>query len=208
MAYLTEEREFWSLRFRVTPDVLTPRPETEGVVEAAVALRPSLVVDAGTGSGAIACSLALELPESRIFAIDRSVAALRVARENAARLGLDGRIRFIASAWLSALGEPVDLIAANPPYVPSGELQSLPPEVRHEPRVALDGGPDGLDAIRALIREAPLHLRRPGAIVLEVGPGHAAAVEGLLRDAGAGQVEIRKDLAGMERVVVGRFSEG
>jgi release factor glutamine methyltransferase len=208
IAYLTGEREFWSRSFRVTPDVLTPRPETEGVVEAVVALRPSLVVDAGTGSGAIACSLALELPEARVVALDRSVAALRVARENAERLGLDGRIGFVASRWLSALGRPADVIAANPPYIPSGELETLPPEVRHEPRAALDGGPDGLEAIRELIRDAPLHLRRPGAIVIEVGPDHAAPVEMLLRAAGAGETEIRKDLAGVERVVVGRFSEG
>lgn len=207
VAQLTGQREFWSRPFRVTPDVLVPRPETEGVVEAVLELRPSRVIDAGTGCGAIACSIALELPAARVVALDRSREALRVARENVTALGVSGRVWFVRSSWLSAIGAWADVIAANPPYVPSGLLAELPPDVRHEPHCALDGGPDGLGAIRELVAGARSSLRRPGAMVLEVGEGQAPGVEGLLRAAGADATETRKDLAGVERVVIGRFGE-
>lgn len=207
VAHLTGEREFWSHTFLVGPHVLSPRPETEGVVEAVLELEPALLIDAGTGCGAIACAVASALPGVRVLAIDRSHEALRVARRNVERLGLGDRVCLAAGSWLEAVGGPVDVIAANPPYVPTGEIEALPPEVRHEPRTALDGGPDGLDAVRALASRASRCLRRPGALVLEVGAGQAAEVERLLRAAGADRAESRKDLAGVERVVVGRFGE-
>jgi release factor glutamine methyltransferase len=208
VASLTGEREFWSRPFRVAPETIAPRPETEGVVEAVIGLRPSRVIDAGTGCGAIACAVALELPGCQVLALDRSRAALRVAAENRRALGLEERVWLAQAHWLAPLRAWADVIAANPPYVPTAELEGLAPEVRHEPRSALDGGPDGLDALRAILREAPPLLRRPGAIVLEVGQGQAARVESLLREAGAAGTEVRKDLAGIERVVLGRFGGG
>ena len=206
VAYLTGEREFWSRSFRVTEGVLIPRPETEGVVEAVVELRPSCVVDAGTGCGAIACAVALELHETRVVGVDRSLAALRVASENVGRFGLSNRVMLCCADFLSSLRSWPDVICGNLPYVPTAELESLPPEVRCEPRVALDGGPDGLEPIRGLLALAPMRLRGPGALVLEVGEGQASRVEALLRAAGADVTEVRKDLAGIERVVIGHFS--
>jgi release factor glutamine methyltransferase len=140
-----------------------------------------------------------------VLALDRSRAALRVAAENVRRLELEDRVWLAQAHWLAPVRAWADVIAANPPYVPTEELERLAPEVRHEPRSALDGGPDGLDAVRAILREAPGLLRHPGAIVLEVGPGQAARVESLLREAGAVDTGVRKDLAGIERVVLGRF---
>ena len=208
VAYLTEEREFWCNPLRVHPGALVPRPETEGVVEAVLELRPARVVDVGTGCGAIACAVALQLPEAEVFAVDRSRAALRLARENIERLNLAGRVRLVAADLLSSLDTRVDVVAANLPYVPTAELATLPPEVSHEPQIALDGGHDGLDLLRRLIGESPRLLRKPGAIVLEVGEGQAGKVEALVRAEGFHPVEVRKDLAGLERVVIGRLVEG
>jgi release factor glutamine methyltransferase len=207
VAYLTGEREFWCRPLRVQAGVLVPRPETEGVVEAVVELRPARLIDVGTGCGAIACAVALQLPEAEVFAVDRSSAALRFARENVRRLELAGRVRLVAGDLLSPLETQVDVIAANLPYVPTAELATLPPEVSHEPRIALDGGHDGLELLRRLIAESPRVLRKPGAIVLEVGERQAGPVEALLRAEGFHSVEVRKDLAGVERVVVGRLVE-
>jgi release factor glutamine methyltransferase len=208
VAYLTGEREFWNELLRVRPGALVPRPETEGVVEAVVELAPARLVDVGTGCGAIACAVALQLPEVEVFAVDRSCAALRLARENVERLGLAGRVRLVAGDLLSPLETTVDVIAANLPYVPTAELAALPPEVSHEPRIALDGGHDGLALLRRLIAESPRLLRKPGAVVLEVGERQAAPVAALLSGQGFHPVEIRKDLAGVERVLIGRFGEG
>ncbi len=205
VAYLTGEREFWSLLLRVGPEVLVPRPETETLVETVRELRPSRVVDVGTGCGAIACAVAAELPEAFVLAIDLAPAALRVARANAERLGLGPRVRVVAGDLLGPVAGRWDVIAANLPYVPTARLAALPPEVRHEPRMALDGGPEGLDLLRRLVADAPRALARPGALVLEVGEGQASEVEGLVRGAGAAGTEIRKDLAGIERVVIGCF---
>jgi release factor glutamine methyltransferase len=206
--YLTGGREFWSRRFHVGPGALVPRPETETVVQAVIDLRPRRLVDVGTGCGAIACAVALELPDAEVIAVDRSRDAVRLARQNVLALGLEGRIRPLAGDLLTPLETRVDVIAANLPYVPSGELESLPPEVRHEPRMALDGGKDGLDLVRRLIPQAHGLLERPGVIILEVGENQAGRVEELLRDAGASGCEVRKDLAQVERVVIGRFEEG
>ena len=205
VAYLTGEREFWSLPLRVGPEVLVPRPETETLVETVRELRPSRVVDVGTGCGTIACAVAAELPEAFVLAIDLAPAALRVARANAERLGLEPRVRVAAGDLLGPVAGRWDVVAANLPYVPTARLAALPPEVRHEPRMALDGGPEGLDLLRRLVADAPRALARPGALVLEVGEGQASEVEGLVRGAGAAGTEIRKDLAGIERVVIGCF---
>jgi release factor glutamine methyltransferase len=205
VAYLTGEREFWSCTLQVEPEVLVPRPETECVVEAVVALGPTRVVDVGTGSGAIGCAVALECPEATVVAIDRSPVAVRVARANAERLGLGDRVRFLVGDLLSPVAGRWDVVVANLPYVPTASLSTLPPEVRHEPKMALDGGPDGLDVVRELVRHAPGALSHAGAVVLEVGEGQASEVERLLREAGAPDTAVRKDLAGIERVVIARF---
>ena len=205
VAYLTREREFWSQTLRVDPEVLVPRPETECVVEAVVELRPRRLVDVGTGSGAIGCAVAFACPDVNVVAIDRSAAAVRIARENVERLGFGNRVHFLVGDLVSSVAPGWDVIAANLPYVPTDELSTLPPEVRHEPRMALDGGPDGLDLVRALLVQAPPLLLRPGSLVLEVGAGQASEVERLAREAGANATFVRKDLGGIERVVVARF---
>lgn len=282
VAYLVGQREFWSLSLRVTADVLVPRPETEVLVEVALALlaggpaqeeaqeqtqaggearqetwieyedvhheepqEGSLdaaqdeeatgaeaapaptgadtapaeadaapvdadaapaprIADIGTGSGAVALALKKEQPAAQVFAVDRSPAALAVARDNAARLGLS--VEFLEGDLLAPLRglPPFSLIVSNPPYIPSPELPHLPPEVRAEPALALDGGGDGLAVIRRLVAAAPACLGPGGALALEVGAGQAAAVEDLLRGAGFQQVGSTPDLARIPRVVSGR----
>jgi release factor glutamine methyltransferase len=205
VAYLTGSREFWSRSFRVSHDVLVPRPETETLVQAVLDLAPTRFADVGTGSGAIAAAVALERPNCRVVASDRSAGALDVARSNLEALELLDRVELIQGDGLEPLAGEFDVIACNPPYIPTGELEGLPPEVRHEPPEALDGGPDGLRLIERLVAQAPGRLARPGHLVLEVGAGQATGVEELLGAAGAERVAIRKDLAGVERVVVGSF---
>ena len=205
--YLTGVREFWSLPFRVTPEVLIPRPDSETLVRVALELRPRRICELGTGSGCLAAALASELPEASIQALDCSPTALEVARANLEALGLAGRVELVLSDGLAAAAGPFDLVLSNPPYVPSGELPGLGPEVGHEPGLALDGGPDGLDVLRRLIREAPEKLERPGWLALEVGEGQAPQVGAECRAQGASRVEFHKDLAGVERVVAARFGE-
>lgn len=207
IAYLIGVREFWSRAFRVTPDVLIPRPETEVLVETAVALAPERVAEIGIGSGAVTGAIALELPRARFVAVDCSRAALALARENLERLGVAGRVSFVRGDATTSLRGPFDLIVSNPPYIPSAEWERLPPEVRSEPRLALDGGVDGLAFVRRLAREAPRLLARPGCLVLEVGRGQAGAVRECLDGVGASAVETRTDLAGTERVVLACFRE-
>jgi release factor glutamine methyltransferase len=207
VAYLTERREFWSLPFRVTPDVLIPRPETETLVRVAVDLKPARALEIGVGSGCIAAALARELPSLEIVACDVSPAALELARENLAALGVLDRVALVEAGDLGLVPGGFDLVLSNPPYIASAELAGLAPELRHEPRVALDGGPDGLDVIRQLCAEAPARLARPGAIAFEVGAGQAPAVTELLRATGAAEVESFEDLAGIARVVLGRYAE-
>ncbi|HHY36301.1 MAG TPA: peptide chain release factor N(5)-glutamine methyltransferase, partial [Firmicutes bacterium] len=196
LQYLTGEREFMGLDFRVTPAVLIPRPETEIVVETALELarqelspakdKPLTLVDLGTGSGAIAVSLARFLPGARVYGVDISGAALAVAWENARRHGVADRITLCCGDFLTPLAavglfSRVDLLVSNPPYIPRGDLDNLPREVRvFEPRRALDGGEDGLEFYRRLAAGAPAFLRPGGWLVLEVGQGQAAAVRGLL----------------------------
>jgi release factor glutamine methyltransferase len=199
VAYITGRRGFRTIELAVDRRVLIPRPETEHVVEAALALPAGArVVDVGTGSGAIALALKAERPDLEVLATDSDPGALEVARANAARLGLD--VTFAQGDLLAGV-EPVDAVLANPPYVSAGE--PLIPEVgRWEPAHALFGGPDGLAVIRRLV-PAALHARAR-TLATEVGAGQAAAVAELVSVAGFVAVEIVRDLAGIDRVVVGR----
>jgi release factor glutamine methyltransferase len=198
VAYILGRRGFRRHELRVDPRALIPRPETELLVEVALELRPRQVLDVGTGSGAVALAVADELPEAAVVATDVSTGALALARENASRLGLAERIRFERGTVPE--GERFDLVLANLPYVREDEWASLEPEInRHEPREALVTGPDGLDAIRSLLARPPTC----EAIALEVGAGQAAEVEALVEAAGFTDQGRRRDLAGIERVVVG-----
>jgi release factor glutamine methyltransferase len=209
VAYLVGAREFWSHQFTVTPDVLIPRPETERLVEVALALAHSHpireILEIGVGSGVLAGAIALELPAVRLVALDRSRPALAVARRNLERLGVSQRVTLIQADITEGLRGPFDLVVSNPPYVPSRGLRDLAPEVRHEPVLALDGGADGLAPIRRMVKELPALLARPGYVALEVGDGQAAKVCELLTGAGAGRLETHRDLAGVERVVAACF---
>jgi release factor glutamine methyltransferase len=194
VAYILGRKGFRRLELEVDPRVLIPRPETEHVVEAALTLpRGARVVDVGTGSGAIALALADERPDLRVAATESSAGALAVARANAARLGLD--VELLAGDLLEPVSGPVDAVVSNPPYVPTGER--LAPELAYEPAEALYAGPDGLEVYRRL---APA-LRDVPFVALEVGIGQAAAVAALLE---GHEIEVVPDLAGIERVVVGR----
>jgi release factor glutamine methyltransferase len=209
VAYIVGRKGFRRLELAVDPRVLVPRPETELLVELALELRPVRVLDVGTGSGAIALAVADELPEAEVTATDTSPTALEVARGNAERLGLAERVRFVEGT-LPNSERGWDLVLANLPYVAEREWSSLQPEVtKYEPRSALLAGPDGLDAYRALIPECSPRLSRyaeqmRGALAVEVGEGQASAVAELMRRGGLDEVETRRDLAGIERVVVGR----
>lgn len=208
VAYILGRKGFRNLELAVDRRVLVPRPETELLVELALELQPARVLDVGTGSGAIALAVADELPECEVTATDTSPGALEVARANAGRLGLAERVRFVEGTLPER--ESFDLILANLPYVAERDWPLLQPEVTQwEPREALLAGPDGLDAYRSLVPECSLLLcryakKKKGALAVEVGEGQASAVAELLRDAGFGEVETQCDLAGIERVVVGR----
>jgi release factor glutamine methyltransferase len=212
-AYILGAKSFWNQELKVTPEVLIPRPETEHLVEAAVDfLRTDrgagrrAVLDLGTGSGAIVLALAAEAAGHRFFASDRSPGALAVARDNAGRNPVDTSVHFFCSRWFQALknSRPAfDLIVSNPPYIPSGQIEKLQPEIsRHEPRSALDGGPDGLAAIGEIIAQAPSYLKPGGWLMLEIGAGQHAAVRDILRQAGryANPVFL-KDYSGHRRVL-------
>ncbi|MBN2337801.1 MAG: peptide chain release factor N(5)-glutamine methyltransferase [Acidobacteria bacterium] len=213
LQYLTGEREFYGRPFRVTPDVLIPRPETEILVEEAIGRMRSLgrpdprYADVGTGSGCIALSVACEFPESFGYGVDRSFAALRVAAENAVRLGAAGRVAWVAADLLECFPDRgcLDFILSNPPYVPSGDYNDLPREVReYEPRIALFGGDDGLDVYRSLIPAGAARLVPGGELLLEVGRGQAAAVGRLMEEAGLRPEAAVRDLQGIARVVIAR----
>jgi len=211
--YLIGETEFYGLPFSVDARVLVPRPETEHLVEAALgrlkdAAHEPLVYDVGTGSGCVAIAIAHEAPRCRVVASDASAAALEVARTNAARNGVAERITFVEGelfAPYEATGK-ADVIASNPPYVARTEWDELPDEVRlHEPRQALDGGPDGLDVIRRLVADAPARLTTGGRLMIEVGHAQAGAVRELMAQTGAlNEIETGRDYAGIERVVIGK----
>jgi release factor glutamine methyltransferase len=213
VAYLVGKKEFWGLELAVDARVLVPRPDTETLIEVArdllagdraggAGLGPTLA-DVGTGSGAIALTLAKLFPAAAVFASDISPAALEVARGNAERLGLP--VTFLEGELTAPLAAhaPFSLIAANLPYIPSNEMSTLPPEVKSEPALALDGGPDGLALVRRLVAEAPALLAPDGALALEIGAGQAAMTAELLSAAGFTDVQTRRDLGGVERVVSG-----
>lgn len=200
---------FWKLILAVTPDVLTPRPDTEVIVDLALKAFPEAMafnlLDIGTGSGAILLAILAERPAAKGLGTDISEEALAVAKDNAANLDLDNRAAFLRTSWADGLGdEGFDLVVSNPPYIRSAEIETLDPEVRdHEPRLALDGGPDGLEAYRVLAPEV-LRLLKPGGLfAIETGWDQAPQVKALFEAAGGHQVEIVKDLSDRERVVTG-----
>ncbi len=204
--YVAGEAEFFGLLFRVTPDVLIPRPETECVVERVVSLcgafRRPRIVDVGTGSGAIAVALARTLPDAQIWATEISPAALAVAQENATRNRVGDRVRLVHGDLLAPVaGEHFDIVVSNPPYVGEGDRTSLSVEVRgYEPELALFAGEDGLAVYRRLIPAARGALGSGGYLVLEIGYGQADAVHALLAPSGFAQIEFTADLQGIPRV--------
>ncbi|MBN1430836.1 MAG: peptide chain release factor N(5)-glutamine methyltransferase [Anaerolineae bacterium] len=207
LAYLTGEREFYGLAFTVTPDVLIPRPETEGLVDAALHWseqhrQPApRLVDVGTGSGAIAVTLAVRLPQAGITAVDVSPAALDVARRNASWHGVGERIELVQGSLLADITGPFDIILANLPYIPTDTLPTLD-VIRWEPAPALDGGPDGLALIRLLIRQAATRLLPGGLLALEIQYDQGPVVAALCRDIfPTAAVTIAHDLAGLDRIV-------
>lgn len=204
LAYLLGEREFRGRMFRVDESVLIPRPETEGLVDWALELPGPRVVDLGTGSGAIAISLALERPSWKLVAVDASAAALATARANAARL--DARIDWYEGDWWAALptGSQYDLVVSNPPYVAAGDEHLERGDLPHEPAMALVSGATGLDAIEAIVAGARQWLAPGGWLLLEHGHDQASAVAGLMRAAGLVGISVRRDLAGLERLCGGR----
>jgi release factor glutamine methyltransferase len=213
LAWITGKRSFWSLELHLVPGVLVPRPETETLVEAALGVLPAgeerFVADLGCGSGAVGLAIAEARPDVKVYATDLSEAALGCTRDNARRLGLQERVAVLRGSWLDAIPahRRVDLVVSNPPYLRTGDLAALEPEVRdHEPRLALDGGVDGLDAYRALLPAAAKRAR--DAVLVEVGAGQAEGVGSLMEQAGLEAVETRADLAGRPRVVVARRSNG
>jgi release factor glutamine methyltransferase len=219
LAYIVGRREFFGLDLMVDHRVLIPRPETELLVEhaldianrkAALSAAPLRIADVGAGSGAIAVALAVHLAGVTVYALDHSADALEVVTENARRHHVSGRVHCLHSDLASALPGPVDLITANLPYVTSDEWQELAPEIRyHEPRSALDGGPDGLALIGRLLATAGPRLRPAGAILLEIGAGQGVAVTTLAREhLPHARVQLAQDYAGLDRLVIVEIGTG
>jgi release factor glutamine methyltransferase len=209
VAYLTGVQGFWTLELEVTPATLVPRPETERLVELALARIPigvaARIADLGTGSGAIALAIAKERPRARVIATDASAAALEVARRNAARNRI-ANIEFRHGDWLAPLaGERFDLIASNPPYIAEGDPHLDQGDLRFEPPSALSSGRDGFDAIRTIVGATPKHLHAGGWLLLEHGWKQGAAVRALLADAGFVGIETARDLEDRDRVTLGRW---
>lgn len=199
IAYILGTKEFYGLPLAVSPAVLIPRPETELLVELALARKPASALDLGTGSGAIALALKRHRPAARVVAVERSAAALAVAQRNALRLGLE--VEFRHGLWFAPVaGERFDLVVSNPPYVAVGDPHLSQGDLRFEPASALTAGPEGLDALRVIAREAPSHLNPGGWLLLEHGPGQDEAVRQMLRAAGLEDIATWPDLAGIARV--------
>src|SRR3990170_8387377 len=208
--YITGRKEFYGLEFEVTPVAILPRPETETLVELVLAFCGSrgpselLIADVGVGCGAIAVSLAVSLPQAAVIAVDISAEALALARRNAERHAVAERIDFREGDLLAPLDAQVDVIAANLPYVRSADFEASPPEIReHEPRLGLDGGPDGLQLIGRLLRDAPALLKPGGALFAEIGEEQGEASLGLARACfPQARIEVKQDLSGLDRVLV------
>jgi release factor glutamine methyltransferase len=200
---------FWTITLRVTPDVLTPRPETESILDFVMAVYPGpepfRVLDLGVGSGALLLAILAERPAATGLGVDISEKALAVARDNAANLGLTDRVALRRGDWTAGLDDAsFDLVVANPPYIRSGDLAGLDPEVRdHEPWLALDGGPDGLEAYRRLAGGIPRVLRPGGRFAVEIGHDQGPDVAALFAQAGAEAVRVSRDLGDRDRVVTG-----
>ncbi len=210
LSRIVGRREFWGLAFALSPEALDPRPETETIVEAALAAFAARrgdalrIVDFGVGSGALLAALLSEFPAARGLGVDLSPGAAAQARANLESLGLVARVEIRVADWADGLGGEFDLIVANPPYIPSGDIAGLAREVRdHDPRLALDGGADGLDAYRALAPAIARLLAPQGRFFVEVGFDQAAAVISIARAAGLADLATHRDLAGIERVVSG-----
>lgn len=208
IAYIVGMREFYGFEFKVSPDVLIPRPDTETLVEGALSKIPSTlpykILDMGTGSGAIAISIALSRPKAKVTAIDASVAALDIAGENMRRLRVNNLI-LLQSDWFGALGEEkFDVIVSNPPYIAQQDTHLVQGDLRFEPLSALASGKDGLDSLRHITSNAPRHLNAQGWLLLEHGFNQAEAVAALLAQAGFVDIQSLPDLAGVLRVTMGQ----
>ena len=215
LAYILGEKAFMRNMFKVTPDTLVPRPETELLVESIVMAAEAVggdvkILDIGTGSGAIIVSLLDYLPQAKGVGLDISVGALTVAKENAVSIGVAERAGFLRSDVFSALplDKKFDIIVSNPPYIPAGDIAGLAKDVQQEPIGALDGGADGLDFYRRITKEAPLHMVEDGLLAFEIGIYQGEAVAELCRQAGFGAVAIRKDYAGIERMIFAAKEDG
>ncbi len=214
VARILGRREFWGLPFRLGPAALVPRPETETVVEAALAAvgparRALSILDLGVGSGCLLLAVLSERSEAVGLGVDRSEAAVATARANAAALALESRARFVVGDWASALDDTFDLVTSNPPYVRRGDMPGLDREVRdHDPAAALDGGADGLDAYRAIVADLPRLLAPDGVAALELGVGQADDVAALGRGVGLVVERVAPDLAGVARAIVFRQARG
>jgi release factor glutamine methyltransferase len=206
LALILGRREFWSLDFQVSPATLIPRPDSETLIEAALAALsgrppPTRILDLGTGTGCLLLALLHEFPSAFGIGIDIAPAAAQLAHSNAVKLGLADRAAFVVGDWTNALNGRFDLLVSNPPYIPTADIAGLMPEVAlHEPRRALDGGPDGFDAYRTILRDLPNRLRRGGVAVLELGAGQAACVSSLAHGAGF-NTSLHLDLAGIQRAI-------
>ncbi len=207
LALIVGRREFWSLEFQVSPATLVPRPDSETVIEAALAAfagkpAPTRVLDLGSGTGCLLLAILSEFPSAFGIGLDRNPAAAALAKTNAATLGLAGRSAFLAGDWTAPLAGRFDLIVSNPPYIPSADIPLLMPEVAgHEPRSALDGGADGYDAYRAIIADLNNRLAPGGTAVLELGQGQAISVQDIARESGFAAA-LRLDLAEIPRAIV------
>lgn len=212
VAYITGVQEFWGLEFKVSPDTLIPRADTETLVEVALAALKGRtaphILDLGTGTGCILLSVVRDLPSARGVGVDKNDGAVGLARENAERLGLVSRTSFTASDWFSAVSKPeggFDAILSNPPYIPAADIDGLMPDVRDfEPMSALEGGADGLDPYRLICAESVHYLADDGLLAVEIGIGQDQDVAALFEHAGFNGIEAHKDLAGISRVISGK----
>jgi release factor glutamine methyltransferase len=206
VSQITGLRDFWRYSFRVTPDVLDPRPETEALVEAALTIPFDRVLDLGTGSGCILLSLLADRPTATGVGADLSDAALQIAQENAERLGVSDRAELIQSDWFAAITGRFDLIVSNPPYIAKAEMAGLAPEVREwEPQMALTDGADGLTHYRSIATRSGKFLRRGGVLMVETGYQQGPDVASIFTDAGFVDVAVLPDLGGADRVVRGKL---